>query len=670
MTVWRDAWGIPHVRGRDVLEVAFEQGRATAQDRRWQLEIERLRGEGRAAELVGDGGVEWDVFARRARIAETARRAYDRLADETRAFVDAYVDGVRAGLDTAPAPELDRLGPPPGQWQPWTPLAVFLVQHIHFATYPTKLWRHRIATTVGPEAVDLFRTEGLPNGSNAFALGGGRTSSGQPLVAGDPHRIFEAPNVYAQVGLACPEFDVIGFAFPGVPGVQHFAHAGEVAWAVTNAMADYQDVFAERLERRGDEVWAKGPDGPELVARTVEMVAVRDGAPVEVEVLVTARGPVVVGGPDDAEAFSLRAPSYVLGDLGFEALLPLLRARSVADVDTALGHWVEPVNNWLVADRAGRVLHRVGGRVPTRDGNDWTGWVADLPRIEVPPDGRAITANDRTTPDFDVLSDHFAPRFRAGRIAELLDGAGSMAVPEAVAVLADTRQNAGRGLLDALDALTGLAAPAARLTEQLRSWDGRMDAVSREAALFVAVRAAVVERICAAEVLAPLREPCPYGGLYAPWFHLPTRVAASLHLLLDRERAFGLDLGQLLADAVTEVAERSPGGTWGEHHVFAPLHALSAFGLDPGDLVPTPPDPRLAGDSDCVAATGWLPGHDGCVRGPVARYVWDLADRTRSRWAVPLGASGEPGSPHAADQFAAWSSAVLVPVGHPSEEAP
>ena len=140
-----------------------------------------------------------------------------------------------------------------------------------------------------------------------------------------------------------------------------------------------------------------------------------------------------------------------------------------------------------------------------------------------------------------------------------------------------------------------------------------------------------------------------------------------MHLLLDRERPFGLDLGKLLADAVTEVAETPPDVTWGEHHGFAPLHALSAYGLDPGDLVPAPPDPGLAGDSDCVAATGWLPGLDGCVRGPVARYVWDLADRSGSRWAVPLGASGDPASSHAADQFTAWSSGVLVPVGHPPE---
>ncbi|MER6940307.1 penicillin acylase family protein, partial [Nocardioides sp. NPDC000441] len=43
----RDEWGIPHVRGASLAEVARLQGWATARDRAWQLEIERLRGEGR-----------------------------------------------------------------------------------------------------------------------------------------------------------------------------------------------------------------------------------------------------------------------------------------------------------------------------------------------------------------------------------------------------------------------------------------------------------------------------------------------------------------------------------------------------------------------------------------------------------------------------------------------
>jgi len=53
---------------------------------------------------------------------------------------------------------------------------------------------------------------------------------------------------------------------------------------------------------------------------------------------------------------------------------------------------------------------------------------------------------------------------------------------------------------------------------------------------------------------------------------------------------------------------------------------------------------------------------DLSARGPAARYVWDLADREASRWVVPLGASGVPGSPHHRDQLPLWLRGELVPV--------
>lgn len=606
---WRDPWGVPRIRAGSVTGLAFEQGRVTAHDRAWQLEVERLRAEGRTADVVGVGGAGWDTFSHRARIEETARRAFDALGDETRAFVTAYVDGVRTAFDEgATSPELERLGVSPADsavgWQPWTPLGIFLVQHVLFASFPGKLWRHHVARTVGPEAVDLLRPEGLPNGSNCLGLGPTRTASGHPLVAGDPHRLFETPNVYVQVGLSCPEFDVVGLSFAGVPGVQHFGHTGPVAWALTNAMADYQDLVPE--------------------------------------------GPVVVEGPD--EAFGLRTSSMVLGDLGFDALLPLLRARTVADVDAALDHWVEPVNNFVVADREGRVLHRVAGRVPVREGGRWTGW-AELPRLEAGDDGLLVTANDRTTPEFAVLGDGFAAPFRRDRIRELLEASRDWTSETVTSVLTDTRQTAGQALLDLVGTLTGLPAPAAALRERLLAWDRRMDSDSRDAALFAALREEVVARICSSDVLAPLTGPCPYGDLYAPWFDLRVRVAVSLHVWLAAERPLGLDLPGIVAESLGAVAASPPQGGWGERHRFTPVHAFADFGLDPVDLVPDVAGSALSGDTDCVAATGWIPGSEACVRGPVARYAWDLGDRSLSRWAVP-----EPG------QFDAWSSGRLVPV--------
>ena len=125
----------------------------------------------------------------------------------------------------------------PQPWEPWTPLAVFHAQHLLFASVPGKLWHHRARAVLGADEALLSRDPAYGTGSNAWAVGGARTASGRPLIGGDPHRIFESPGVYAQVRLASgDELDVFGFTFPGVPGVQHFAHAGEVAWAITNAV--------------------------------------------------------------------------------------------------------------------------------------------------------------------------------------------------------------------------------------------------------------------------------------------------------------------------------------------------------------------------------------------------------------------------------------------------
>jgi penicillin G amidase len=600
MSTTIDPWGVPHVRAADVLELAREQARVTVGLRGEQLERQRRYAEGRLAAVDGPSGVEWDAFARRLGIEDVARRGLERLEGtdpETAAFVTAYVDGVRAaGLDG---------------WRPWTPLAVFLVEHVHFANYPHALWRHHVRRLLGDEAVAMLRREGRPHGSNAFVVGGGRTASGLPLVAGDPHRLIESPNVYMQVRLTCDELDVVGLTFPGVPGVQHFGHAGDVAWAVTNAMADHQELTPVGV---GD-----------VLTRRTEVVEVAGADPVTVEVSTTAHGPVVVTGAD-GDAWVLRTPSTLEGDVGFGALLPLLRARSVADVDAALEAWVEPVNNWMVADSSGRILHRVGGRLPGRPA------AATLPRIEGGPDDVLVTANDRRDDSFAVLGNDFAPPFRRDRIGGLLaaDPAGGWDVATAAGVLTDDLQVAGRSLLRALP-------EGSWVTDRLQAWDGRMAADSEDAALFVAVRGRLVELVCGAPALEPLRAPCPYGALHAPWFDLSSRVATALPHLLEQpdavRRVLGIDLPALLAAAVADVAADPPKGSWGEQHRL--VH----------DGTP------LAGDSDCVAATGWVPGSDLVVRGPVARYVWDLADRGRSRWAIPQG-----------DQVGPWASGVLVPV--------
>ncbi|MFI8445860.1 penicillin acylase family protein [Streptomyces rochei] len=671
---YRDAWGIPHLRAATAGELARAQGRVTARDRAWQLEVERHRAQGTSASFLGPGALSWDRLARRARLADTARRCFAALEDEdpeTAAWVREYTDGVNEGLAACDAPEFARTGLAPGRWEPWTPLAVWLATHILFAGFPAKLWREHITAHLGPDAVALFATDGPGTaGSNGWLVSGERTVTGHAIVAGDPHRFIEEPGVYQQIHLSCPEFDVVGLAVPGVPGIAHFGHTGTVAWAITNAMADYQDLYRERLRRTGAGVEALGPDGTwHRAARHTETIHVAGEDSVEVEVIETDRGPVIAGGPEGLDdgtpaALSLRYPPRVTADLGFGALLPLLRARRVADVDRALDAWAEPVNVVQAADTEGGLLHRVAGRVPVRatanrlrpvpawePGHEWTGWHTP-PRAGL-TDGVAVMANQRgpATP----LGVEFAPPHRADRIAALLAGKERWSAADMPALHTDTHLASAGPLLDLVTALDGLSPGAAALRDRLLAWDRHMDADSAGAAAYAAVRGAVVRHLAAHPALAPAAVPPAYPEVLQPWLALVPRIAYALEHLLRAEDPYGIDRAEAVRAALEEVAAEPPAGTWGDTHRLAPWRALPDTSGSP--------EPGLSGDHDCVLCTSAVPGlTDRAARGPAARYVWDLADRRRSGWVVPHGASGVPGSPHHRDQQPLWLGGELAPV--------
>ncbi|WP_037615189.1 penicillin acylase family protein [Streptomyces aureus] len=668
--IFRDTWGIPHLRAGSALELARAQGRVTARDRAWQLEVERHRSRGTSAAFLGAESVGWDRFARQARLDDTARRCFASLEErdpESAAFVRAYVEGVNAGLPegAARAPEFAASGLVPGRWEPWSPMGVWLGTHVLFAGFPAKLWREEAVRHLGEDAVGLFAMDGPGTaGSNGWLVSGERTVSGQALIAGDPHRFIEDPGVYQQIRLSCPEFDVVGLAVPGVPGIAHFAHTGSVAWAITNAMADYQDLYRERLRVTGTgAVEALGPDGTWRAAtRHTERVEVAGGAGVDVDVIETERGPVVIGGVGAEESISLRCPPRVTGDLGFGALLPLLRARRVADVDRAFDAWAEPVNVVQAADTDGGLLHRVAGRVPVRaaanrvrvvnawePGHEWTGW-HPMPYGTV-EDGLAVMANQRGPAA--PLGVEFAPPHRADRIHRLLVSGGRLSAADMPAIHTDTHLASAAALLDPLPALD-LSDPAAEVRDRLLRWNRHMDADSGTAAVYARVRDAVVRRLAEHPALAALAEPPARPDVFLPWLALVPRVAFALGNLLTEGKRYGIDPDAVVRAAVEEVAAGPGSGTWGDTHRLAPWRALAGTPYE---------GPALSGDNDCVLSTSSVPGlTDLSARGPAARYVWDLADRDGSAWVVPFGADGVPGAVHHHDQLPLWLGGELAPV--------
>jgi penicillin amidase len=664
--VSRDTYGVPHLQAGDPLALAYLQGVNVARDRAWQVELERRRYLGTSAAFLGPEAAGWDVFARQARLADTARRCFEALDDETREWITAYVEGVNHALPGGArrAPEFADTGLTLQEWEPWTPLGIWLAVHVLFAGFPTKLWRSHVAQHLGDEALELFSSEGPhTSGSNGWLIPGSLTTSGQAIVAGDPHRYIESPGVYQQIQLTCPEYDVLGLAVPGIPGLAHFGHTGKVAWAITNAMADYQDLYAEQLRRTGSGVEALGPEGWTACAVHTEMVEVSGADPIEVDVIETDRGPMIMDG------ISLRYPPRVTSRLGFEALPKLLRATTVDDVDAAFEVWVEPVNVVLAADTAGGLLHRTAGMVPRRHESNrlrvvpaweaehqWDGWHDPMPRATV--DGPAVMANARELAA--PLGVEFATPHRSRRIRELLASRPTWSVGEMPDIHTDTFLGSAGSILDLLPGLEDLSEQAIALRTELLDWDRRMDAASTTASSYAALRKALVSRLTDHFTLL---ENAECAEVFAPWMDTLAHVSFALENLIATDLLPDVNVGWLAREALEDVAARKARPPWGETHQLAPLHALRGPVFAPDE---EPFDLGVSGDHHCVMSTSSLPGlTDVCVRGSAARYAFDLADRSASGWVVPMGASGVLGDPHHHDQLPLWQRGELAPVEGP-----
>lgn len=736
MQVYRDAYGIPHMRAQSLHDAFFAQGFVHAQDRLWQMEYDRRRACGRWAEYAGAPAVAADTLYRRFGLEASARQDYAASSPETRALFDTYTAGVNAFIGAAqPLPiEYALVEGAPEPWESWHSIAVFKVRHALMGVWGQKLWRARQLRAVGKELATTLRagmdTPGplivppgadyshLPEpgddtlageaaaglwewgaGSNNWAVHGSRTASGKPLLAGDPHRALDVPNVYYQNHLACPDFDVIGYSFAGLPGFPHFAHNERVAWCITHASADYQDLYVEKFEPGNPGRYEY--KGAWLDAeRRQETLLVRGGAPVTIDITVTHHGPIVVGDPAEGYALAFSYTATRAPNAGFEVLLPMLRSKSVDELDAAMRPWVDPCNNFLMADVAGTIGYLMRGQLPVRNrANAWLpvpGWTGEyewqgtvpfeeLPRARNPATGYIATANNRIVDDDypHYISVDYAPPFRAQRVRARLEGLTGATVADMAAIHADTVSIPAQAFIARLPRIEPADERSRGAMQYLRDWDGQLGPESVAAAIYGVWREETVALVLEGPVLSELlRE--PPGGPILPFRDLPptSRMRFPLLGLMERDERSVLPpgttwdglLARSLARAVdwlsTRLGAEMASWTWGAIHQTVPKHTLSATFPQLAPLL-DPPRARMGGDGDTpqAASYGGKAGERfGLTSTSVTRYVFDLGDWDKSGWAVPLGASGHPGSPHYADQLAAWSSQRLLPMTYSWEK--
>ena len=323
VTVLRDDLGIPYIFASNTTDLLRAQGFITAQHRLLQMELFRATWRGELAATFGPDALASDIRMRVLGMARNGERHAPKLDAAARSYLQYYVDGVNAYVE-------GHVGDHPIEFKlaglspkPWSVAdLVTLVHFVHY-THSTNFKAEVVAQelmdklglerardifplTVNPDwapsaiasalgatpqsprtdwaqldirwedllvAPDSLNHQGL--GSNNWAVGPSRSASGKAMVANDPHldnRIL--PGTWHPVGLFTPDIQAVGAALPGMPGIM-VGRTKHVAFGVTNAYGDVQDLYVETVDPANSAIYLDGGKSVPFDTRT-ETIRIKD----------------------------------------------------------------------------------------------------------------------------------------------------------------------------------------------------------------------------------------------------------------------------------------------------------------------------------------------------------------------------------------------------------
>ncbi len=714
-TVTRSPAGVPHVAARSVRDAYFAVGWTHAQDRLWQMELQRRVAAGRLAEAVGEPGLDSDRFMRTLNLRALAETSLDRLDKPTRDLVQAYSDGVNAWLRDhwhRLPPEFIALGLRPEQWSPVDSLAVGRVLSLQLTNdWQSEVLRGKLAarldarrlgelwpavpadapTTLGAATADTLLAalpdSGRPHlASNVWALSGAHTASGKPLLANDPHLGLHAPVQWYLLSIEAPGLTLSGATIPGIP-FHLVGHNGRIAWGTTTTHADSVDLFVEKLA--GDDGY-QTPQGVARFAVRDEVIKVKGGADVALRVRSTRHGPVIsdlpargIAGPDQVVA--LRAAALEPEDLTAQALFRLNRAIDWRGFTAALRDFHSPVQNFAYADTQGAIGFITAGRVPQRKGGsgavpvrgwtgdgEWTGWIPPekLPQQLNPKSGRVINANNAVGGDrspFTIASE-WPEAWRAQRLSEALSARDGWTLADTQALQLDSLSLAALELKETLDASAATDPRVQQAAAMIAAWDGRADRARPEPLIF----AAWLEQMWR-DVLAD-----DLGDDFKA-FRRPH--AGTLIGMLTKARHWCDDVTTPEAESCEQIGARAleravarltarhgpdmAAWRWGADHraVFEHplLRHLPLLDRLTGAAIDTD------GDDFTINRGTYQADTFRHVHGPGLRAVFDLSNLADSRFIIATGQSGNPLSRHYDDMMVRWRDNIGLTLGRASD---
>jgi len=577
------------------------------------------------------------------------------------------------------------------------------------AALPNELLEALQGLNEGLNAMPDMLGKGQGLGSNSWVVDGQRSTTGEPILANDPHLGISVPGVWYQVGLHCRvlsaecPFDVSGFTFAGLPGVV-IGHNQQIAWGFTNLGPDVVDLFLEKVEGK---TYLYDNKRRKLDIRQESIEIAGEDEPVEFDVRSTRHGPLlsdvstelstVGANANVSERSPARGNGYGVA-LSWTALSPMGSADAIFLMDKATS-WDEfraaaeefdaPSQNMVYADKDGHIGYQAQGLIPIRksgntgdypaegwrSANDWTGSFIpfeSLPSVLDPDEGRIVTANQA------VIGNEYPPYltntwtygYRSDRILDLLEDKARLSVDDMAAIQLDDRNTFAPTFVPyLLDIL--LPSPYLASGQQLLAdWDYDQSVDSAAAAYFNSVW----RQTLALTFRDQLPESIwPEGG--DRWYEVMRRLLAEPNSLwwddLDtesvvetRDEILFLAMSRARDELVRLQSRRPVEWTWGHHHrMNLENQSLGQSDIGLVGRLFNRGSYRVAGGGDLVNATQWDASSEGFSVTAAAsmRMVVSLADFDASRWINLTGASGHAFNDHYVDQTELWVDGETLP---------
>jgi penicillin amidase len=721
----RDVYGIPHITASNDHDLSFAQGFVHAQDRLFPMDLERRLARGELAEIFGEEALPADRLFRYLGFAARAPGLFASLPEKSKEIIRAYCEGVNAAMESLRAwpVEMRLLDAAPRRFTPEDTVAIGLLKSFGLAQWGEEIALYRAVQRLPREMAEdliprvppdspviapafvaaahsgvspsvlfdglasLSRTVGdLPRagGSNAWAVSGGKSATGLPLLANDPHILLPCPSLWYENHLVAPGVDVYGVSFPAAPGVI-IGHNPWIAWGFTNVMLDDADFFLERVD--GERVMFRGKWVP--MTKRIEKIRIRGRKDETVAVWETPHGPIlspVLAGA--SAALSFRWVGFDGGD-PVGALHALNRARNRQEFLHAVSRFPHPAQNIVYADREGNIGVVTAGKIPVRKGGsgllpvpgdtgewEWTGTVpfSENPKVWNPPEGYVAAANFPPAGNSyrHYISRLYEPPDRGKRILRMLSEEGKFTVEKFERMQLDvSRPEAAR--------LVSLAVRVARLREResqdfrdaatiLSGWDLRATGDSTGATLFEVFYEKMIENAFRDHLGPDLFEEMTRTSRLL-WNAMDRMIArGDSPFLANRETGYKETLDDLAArsllDAMAFLEYRlgNASSTWRwdrlhqvtfEHPFGKKRYLRRWFNIGP---YPVP------GDGRTVFKEEYRIGNDFRVLvGPSMRQVVPLGFRSMARSVITTGQSGHFFERHYRDQAPLWLSGASHP---------